>query len=295
MSVQTRVVIIRLRTGAALLLAPANVFPWPHMLERKTRAMHARGVRQALPDAQAMRTLRLEYAQLLHAGPSRGPPPATSRDIVVALERAAEAGLLTIISGNPGVDSVQDRVDNLTDLVSGRGLIGGEANRHDLTPGGGLPSATDRIPDEVPERIDWILRRSMGHLSPDVRQALDDFFTPRNIRTTIALLVSWRAGSSRGGGFMVDANLFALGVWLLGSGAVLAFGDIKSCFDQVVSATSWTELDIAARALAAAMTRFKATLFRQILWRVGTKSGGAGGKEVQVNPPPSVLLKSRDN
>ena len=294
MGAQSRVVIVRLKSGAVLLLAPAIVFPWPRMLERKTRQLHARGVRQALGDVQAMRTLRQECPQLLHAPTARGPASATSCDVVAALEHAALVGLITIISGNPGRESAQDQAGEIQDLLD-RPEVGRKADEPSGPTGAdpkALPQPTTRVPREALERMDWVVRRTLVHFSPDDKLRFAEFFTPRAIRTTVALLGLWRMSSSRGGGFVVDANLFALGVWRLGSGAVLALDELKVGFDRIGAASSWPELDRSAGALTTGMNRLGPTLFRQMLRRIASKSGSAGEKSVEVDLPPSTPTSS---
>ncbi len=290
MAGRTRVLVLRLRNGGVLLVAPAAILPWPRLLSPRAQRLQEFGLRSTLTDPVALSRLRAEYAQLVGAPGGRRAAVASPEELVATLLNGARTGRLTVIFGYGEPKASTGRPGELPQMFAEHPVIGPAARgvrAPALDPKKGPPKTDTPLPKTFEERLHWVCARSPSFMAEDAAQQMREFFSGAALATTVALLALWASSHVIGVGFVVDAALFAAAVWQLGAAALKAFEQLKAFFDLTRNASSWADLDKAAKLLAAAVVTLGAVLFRQLLRRVGGRVGRSGG-EASAPPPPKV-------
>lgn len=290
MAGRTRVLILRLRSGGVLLVAPASVMPWPRLLNPRAQRLQEFGLRSALTDPAALARLRAEYSQLVGAPVGRRAATASPEELMSTLLTGARTGRLTVIFGYGEPRASTGRPGELPGLFAEHPVVGPAARAvraPALDPAKGPPKSGEALPRTFDERLRWVCGRAPCFMAEDAAQQMREFFSGAALATTVALLALWASSHVIGVGFVVDAALFAAAVWQLGQAALKAFEQLKEFFDLTRNAASWSDLDKAAALLAAAVVTLGAVLFRQLLRRVGGRVGRSGG-EANAAPPPKV-------
>ena len=290
MAGRTRVLILRLRNGGVLLVAPAAILPWPRLLSPRAQRLQEFGLRSTLTDPVALSRLRAEYAQLVGAPGGRRAAVSSPEELVTTLLDGARTGRLTVIFGYGEPKASTGRPGELSQMFAEHPVIGPAARgvrAPALDPKKGPPKTDTPLPKTFEDRLHWVCARCPAFMAEDAAQQMREFFSGAALATTVALLALWATSHVIGVGFVVDAALFAAAVWQLGEAALKAFEQLKEFFDLTRKASSWADLDKAAKLLAAAVVTLGAVLFRQLLRRVGGRVGRSGGGEVSA-PPPKV-------
>lgn len=284
MAGRTRVLILRLREGGVLLVAPALIMPWPRLLSTQAQRLQEHGLRQVLTDPSALARLRAEFGQLIGAPSSRRAAMASAEELVTALLTAARSGRVTVIFGYGEPKASMGKPGDLVELFRGHPVVDPAARGvrvPTLDPSKEMPEQGTPLPQGFEERLFWVCGRSLLYMSDDEAVKMREFFDGPALATSVGLLNMWATSHVIGIGFVVDGALFAAAVWRLGSAALLAFEQLKDFFDDTRDATSWAELDEASRSLASAAVGLGPVLMRQLLRRVGARVGSQGAAEVR--------------
>ena len=75
MASTSQVLVLRLRSGGLLVVAPSTALPWPRVLGRKLQRLQAYGLQVALADPHAMARLRDELPRMLNQPITRSAMP----------------------------------------------------------------------------------------------------------------------------------------------------------------------------------------------------------------------------
>ncbi|MEO6338790.1 MAG: hypothetical protein ABIO39_02025 [Caulobacteraceae bacterium] len=286
MAGRTRVLTVRLHRGGILLIAPANILPWPRVLNPTSKPLQIEALRRALGDASAMQQFRREFNQLMNIPVARSTALMTDQQLIAEYMRAARRGLLTVVFGHVESTTSDRAVGATLNVVfEGHPVIAALArkfNRSTLDPRADLPLTGTPLPASYHERLAYVVSRSRRYLSDDALIRLREFFSKSGLATTVAILSLWSAGHVVGVGFVIDAALFASIVWQLGSGALLVFEQLKVFFDLTRHPSGWHELDKASQKYAAAVNSLGPSLLRQLLRRIGKSTGTQGGTALEA-------------
>lgn len=288
MAGRTRVLSMRLKHGGVLVVAPSSVLPWPRVLSPASRSLQISALRKALVDPAAMKRLRSEYNQLLGVSVARSPGLISDQALVQELMRAASRGRLTVIFGHiESTSSERPSRSALKTVFEGHPVIARQSQRirPPPDPRGQLPAPGAQLPRTFQERLTWVVGRAPLYMDEEAAARFREFFDPEGLQITVAILLLWAASHVVGVGFVVDAALFAAAVWQLGSAALLAFEQLKQFFDLTRSAQSWAELDRASRLFALAIVGLGVEIFRRLLRRVGSRTGGKSSEQARPVAP----------
>ena len=286
MAGRTRVLTVRLKRGGILLIAPANILPWPRVLSLASRSLQIEALRRALGDQSAIQQFRREFNQLMNIPVARSAALMSDQDLIKEYMRATQRGLLTVVFGH--VDSTtSDRVATapVHVLFEDHPVIAALAHKMgkpQIDPRADLPRPGTPMITSYHDRLAYVVQRSTRYLHDDALVLLEEFFSREGLATTVAILSLWSMSHVVGVGFVVDAALFASIVWQLGSSALLVFEQLKSFFDLTRLPSGWHELDKAAQLYAAAVNSLGPTLLRQLLRRIGRSTGTQGSTALEA-------------
>ena len=280
MAGRTRVLTVRLKRGGVLLIAPANILPWPRVLSPESRSLHIEALRRALRDEPAMLRLRREFNQLMNIPVARSSTLMSDQQLIEEYIRATRRGLLTVIFGHVESTTADRPPDTVMSMIVeqhpviatlAQNLRNAPTNYGDELPPEGTP-----LPKTYDERLAWVVTRASRHLTPEAVVRFRDFFTKDGIATTVAILSLWSMTHVTGVGFVVDAAFFASVIWQLGDDGLLTLEQLKRFFDLTRLPTSWNDMDHAAKLFATAADGLGVPLFRQLLRRIGIATSTQG-------------------
>ena len=286
MAGRTRVLTVRLKRGGILLIAPANILPWPRVLRADSRSLHIEALRRALADEPAMLRLRREFSQLMNIPVVLSSTLMSDQQLIEEYMRATRRGLLTVVFGHiesTNADRPPGAVLNVVfDEHPVIATLAGKIRNIKIDPRDELPSPGTPLPKTYNERLLYVVSRAAHHLHPEAVVRFREFFNRDGMSTTVAILALWSMTHVSGVGFVVDAALFASVVWQLGSAALLVFEQLKIFFDLTRLPSTWHDLDHAAQLFATAINGLGVSLFRQLLRRIGSSTGTQGDTVLQA-------------
>lgn len=276
MASTSQVLVLRLRSGGVLVVAPATSLPWPRVLGRKLQRLQEYGVQVAMADPHAMARLRDELPRMLNQPITRGAMP--DRDALAsALLTGVRQGELTLLYGHAETGLREGRAGDLSKRFGSVALSRRDgSDKSSAKPEKGLPPPTKPLPRERTERLHWTCTRALTHLTTPLDKDMLEFFSEVDSPLTAQLLTLWSETMEAGAGFTVDAGMFATAAWRLGAEAPRAFDELAEAFTLVVAATDWPTLDRAAGKLASGSGLLRPGLFRQFLRRLGDRLGSGG-------------------
>jgi len=142
------------------------------------------------------------------------------------------------------------------------------------------------------EKVGEGMRRSLPLLPANARQVVVQMLTPESLAVLTGTLVVWAGSHFFGVGEIVDAVLLVVGALTLGFSV---FDGAKELYDFASVATkaqSDSELDIASKHFARAVTVLGISAIQSVLLRGQAKAIFARGRptiypRIQVDPPPT--------
>ena len=274
MASTSQIVVLRLRSGGLLVVAPATALPWPRVLGRKLRRLQEVGLRMAAADPHAMARLRDELPRLTNEPIARGAAPLDSGALVAALLAGVRSERLTLLYGHGESTLREGRAGELGERFGAS--IGGGAPTAIPDAAEGPPSDGTPLPYARADRLHWMCARAPAHLFPPLDVQMLEFFSERQSALTAELLTLWSETLDTNTGHTVDAGMFATAAWRLGAEAPVAFDALGKALTLAASAADWPTLDVASQALASGAGGLGPSLFRQFLRRLGDRHGAAG-------------------
>jgi hypothetical protein len=137
------------------------------------------------------------------------------------------------------------------------------------------------------DRLGEALRRSLPYLPGNTRQAVEEMLRPENLAMIAGVLTVWAGSHFFGIGEIVDVVLLTVGVVGLGFAVFEGAGALYDFTTVAISARSDSQLDVAARHFARAVTLLGVSTLQALLLRGQGRSIIARGRP-RVYPRPNV-------
>ncbi len=143
------------------------------------------------------------------------------------------------------------------------------------------------------ERLGAALRRSLPHLAPEARRAVEDILNPTTLAVVAGVLVAWVASHAFGVGEAIDIVLGVVGAFSIGLAVFSGMDELWAFASGVYRARTDGDLEIAGRHFAHAVAILGVQAVLAVLFRGRPQTYRGQPLPVGPEPPRTPGLRAR--